>query len=71
MGEVQKKVGRNLKALILAKYRTVELFAHENGFSKGWLSLVISGRTDPKLGNAIRLAEALDVSLNDIYPGKK
>jgi len=71
METVRKKAGENLRALILAEYRTVELFCHENGFEKGWLSRILSGETDPLFSNAVRLAEALGCTLNDIYPGTK
>lgn len=65
-------IGQNLRALILEKgYRTVELFAHENSIDKGWLSRVIRGETDPSLGRAIKISEALGVTLDEIYPGRR
>lgn len=65
-------VSQNLRDLIKEKgYRSVELFAHENGFDKGWLHRVLRAEIDPSLGRAINLALALEVSLNDIFPGKK
>jgi len=70
--DLRKKVGRNLKALIKARgYRTLELFAHENGFSKSWVARIVRGDVDPKFTSMIRLAKALDADLLDLHPGRK
>lgn len=70
--DTRKKVGKNLKALIKARgYPTPELFAHENEFSKSWVYRIIRGEVDPVLSNAARLAKALGVTLDDLFPIKR
>jgi transcriptional regulator with XRE-family HTH domain len=69
--ETRRLLSRNFLAIIKRKgYRTVELFAHENGFDKGWLHRILRGETDPSFGRVVKLAKALGVDLNSLYPGK-
>lgn len=64
-----KIIGINIEALIRERgYRTVELFAHENDIPKGWLSDVIHGKKNLRILGFIRLADALEVSLDALYP---
>jgi predicted transcriptional regulator len=47
------------------------LFAHENEFEKSYIAKLVRGEVEPKLGNMVRLAKALDATLEDLYPMKK
>jgi transcriptional regulator with XRE-family HTH domain len=68
----RKILSRNLRALIKKDgYRTVELFAHENGFDKGWVHRILRCETEPLFSSLVRLAKALNVDLNELYPGKR
>jgi transcriptional regulator with XRE-family HTH domain len=70
--ETRRLLSKNLKAIIKRRgYRTVELFAHENGFDKGWIHRILRGETDPSFGRVVKLAKALGTDLNSLYPGKK
>jgi transcriptional regulator with XRE-family HTH domain len=72
MRSVRSALGKNLRALIAKKgYRTIELFAHENDIDKGWLYRVINGKVDPSFSRVVKLAKALGVGLEKLYPGKK
>lgn len=69
---IQKALGRNLRRLIKAGgYRTLELFAHENGFGKSWIARIVRGEVDPGFTRVVKIARALEVDLNEIYPLKK
>jgi transcriptional regulator with XRE-family HTH domain len=70
--DVRRAFGKRLRALIKAReYKTAELFAHENGFSKAWIYRLLKGERDPALSSLVRLARSLDVTLDDLYPMKR
>jgi transcriptional regulator with XRE-family HTH domain len=69
MEEMRRKIGQNLRGLILEQHSTVEQFCHIHGFDKTWIGRILKGERDPQLTNAIKIAEALGCTLNDIYPG--
>ncbi len=48
-------------------YPSVERFAYENGLDKSSLSKILKSRRRPRFDTLIRIAEALDVTLNDLY----
>ncbi len=49
----------------------MELFAHENNFEKGWVYRLVRAERDPILSSMVKLAKALDVTLEDLYPMKR
>ena len=48
-------------------YPSVERFAYENGLDKSSLSKILKGKRMPRFDTMIRIAEALDATLNDFY----
>lgn len=67
-----KTLGNNLRRAIKAKgYRTMELFAHENGFNKSWVARVVRGAVDPGFSRVVKLAKALGVTLDELHPIKR
>jgi transcriptional regulator with XRE-family HTH domain len=70
--ENRRTLGRTLRALLKAQgYPSVERFAYENGFSKSWLGKVMAGQVEPGFYKVVRIAKALEVTLEDLYPMKK
>ncbi|MEO7426333.1 MAG: helix-turn-helix transcriptional regulator [Fibrobacteria bacterium] len=70
--DIKKAFGKNLRAIIKSKgYKTVEIFAHENEFEKSWVYRMARGEREPGLTALVRLARALGVTLEDLYPMKK
>jgi DNA-binding phage protein len=51
------------RLIVLRKYRTVELFAHENELSKSTLSQALSGSRLLNLETLVKIAVALDVDV--------
>jgi len=67
--EIGKKFGENLRKFIKKRgYRSAELFAYENAIDKSALSKMLRGDRLPRLDTLIRIAEALEITLNDLYP---
>lgn len=67
--DIGPKIGDNLRKFIKKRgYRSAELFAYENAIDKSALSKMLRGERLPRVDTLIRIAEALDVTLNDIYP---
>jgi transcriptional regulator with XRE-family HTH domain len=61
-------VADRISRLILQRgYPSVERFAYENGLDKSSLSKILKGKRRPRFDTMIRIAEALDVTLNDFY----
>ncbi len=67
MGGVEARFRRRLRELVLTKYGSLDRFYLEHEFSKGHLSQILRGKTDPKLSTIVRLAQALDVELVDLF----
>jgi transcriptional regulator with XRE-family HTH domain len=62
-----KKIGARVRDRIRAKgYRSVELFAHETGIPQSVLSRLIAGSRGVSLPTFIRIANALETSLDDL-----
>jgi transcriptional regulator with XRE-family HTH domain len=58
----------NLRRFILENgYPSVERFAHENAIDKTTLSRILNGKREPRLSTLIRIAESLNLTLNDFY----
>ncbi len=67
MDVVQVVADRLSKLITQRGYSTVESFAYENGLDKSALSKILKGRRRPRFDTLIRIAEALGVTLNDLY----
>jgi len=66
---IGRKVGENLRKFIKKRgYRSVELFAYENAIDKSALSKILRGDRLPRVDTLVRIAEALEITLNDLYP---
>ena len=62
-----KKIGEKVNEKIRDRgYRSVELFAHETGISQSVLSRFISGSRSVNLSTIIKIARALEVSLDEL-----
>jgi transcriptional regulator with XRE-family HTH domain len=59
-------LGERLKQARLARNVSLTALARASGLSKGFLSQVESGATNPSLGSLQRLAEALSLSVSDL-----
>lgn len=59
-------LGERLKQERLARNMSLAAMARVSGLSKGFLSQVESGATNPSLGSLRRLAEALSISVADL-----
>ena len=58
----------NLRRFILeGGYPSVERFAHENAIDKTTLSRILNGKREPRLTTLIKIAECLNLTLNDFY----
>lgn len=67
--DAQTTLAENLQRLIAARgYPSVEKFSYELGFSKGGLGKILQGKRIPRFDTVVRLAKALEVTLNDLYP---
>lgn len=67
MGGVEATFRKRLRQLVIEKYGSLDRFYLEHDFSKGHLSQILRGRTDPKLGTIVRLAKALDVDFLELF----
>ncbi len=59
-------LGERLKQARLARNMSLTALARASGLSKGFLSQVESGATNPSLGSLQRLAQALSLSTSDL-----
>jgi transcriptional regulator with XRE-family HTH domain len=57
--DMRKLVGRNVKAVRLAKGMTQELLAEKSGFSQQYISDLERGRRNPTIVSLYELAQAL------------
>jgi transcriptional regulator with XRE-family HTH domain len=69
-GGVEATFRRRLRELVLAKYGSLDRFYLEHEFSKGHLSQILRGVTDPKLSTIVKLAKALDVEVIALFADK-
>lgn len=58
---------QRVRELILAKYRSLDRFYLETGFSKGHLSEILRGRSSPSVDTLIKLAKALEVDVCEFF----
>ncbi len=67
--EIEAVFIANLRSFIEVRgYKSVEKFAWEHGLSKGGIGKILQGKRIPRFDTAVRLAQALDITLNDLYP---
>lgn len=59
-------LGERLKRTRLAQNMSLSALARASGLSKGFLSQVETGATNPSLGSLHRLAQSLSISLSDL-----
>ena len=64
---LQKNVSEQLKILIKAKYKTIELFCYENDISKGTMSDILSNKKLPRLNTLKRITSSLNIQLSDFF----
>lgn len=64
--EVCKKFGEHLKTLRVDKGLSLNLFAYENDLNKSTLSRIENGIVDPKLTTLKKIADGLEIPLNEL-----
>lgn len=71
MAESEKwqRVGERVGLAIRQRgYKTIELFAHENGVDKSVLNRLIRGKREVRLSTFIKILDALDLHIAELYP---
>jgi transcriptional regulator with XRE-family HTH domain len=67
--EKWQRVGERVGALIRTRgYKTVELFAHENGVDKSVLNRLIRGKREVRLSTFLKILDALNINITELYP---
>jgi|GEM_PF-2136455 len=67
--EKWQRVGERVGSMIrLRGYKTVELFAHENGVDKSVLNRLIRGKREVRLSTFLKILDALDLGIAELYP---
>ena len=64
--EIQKKLGKNIKKFRKKRKISLNLLAYENDINKSTLSRVENGLVDPKLTTVYKIAQSLDVTIDDL-----
>ena len=67
MTTLTKKLGKRISQIRRQRHLTSERLAYENGISKGYLSDIENGKRLPSLKLLEKIAQALDVSLRDLF----
>lgn len=57
---------RRVRELIQEKYRSLDRFYPETGFSKGHLSDILRGKGSPTVSTLTKIAAALEVEVRDL-----
>jgi transcriptional regulator with XRE-family HTH domain len=60
------KLGLNLKRIRTKKNISQGDIAKELGVSRGFISTIENGKTNPTLATIVKLAKAINVSINDL-----
>lgn len=71
MAETEKwqRIGERVGVAIRQRgYKTIELFAHENGVDKSVLNRLIRGKREVRLSTFIKILDALDLNIAELYP---
>ncbi len=58
---------RRVRELIQEKYRSLDHFYLETGFSKGHLSDILRGKGSPTVATLAKIAAALEVEVRDLF----
>jgi transcriptional regulator with XRE-family HTH domain len=67
--EKWQRIGERVGVLIRTRgYKTVELFAHENGVDKSVLNRLIRGKREVRLSTFLKILDALDLGIAELYP---
>jgi transcriptional regulator with XRE-family HTH domain len=70
--EIGQTLGENIRKFIKKRgYQSVERFAYENAIDKSALSKILRGERRPQVNTLVFIAEALEVTLQDLYPMPK
>jgi len=64
--EVKNMVNDKLKKLILTKFKTESEFASRVGVTRQKMNKITQGKYIPKIGEAGRMADALEVSIDEL-----
>ena len=65
--KVEALFRRRVRSLIQEKYRSLDRFYLETGFSKGHLSEILRGKGSPTVATLVKIAAALDVDVRDLF----
>ncbi|MGX1694080.1 helix-turn-helix domain-containing protein [Microbacterium keratanolyticum] len=63
-------LGVRVRELREARTLSQEAFAHKAGLDRTYVSGIERGRRNPTLDVLYRLADALEVEVRDLFPGK-
>ena len=68
---IQKEFGENLERLIAEKFPSRDAFLKKSDLEmyKANLHRIIKGQDEPKLTTLYKIAEALDISVRELFPG--
>jgi transcriptional regulator with XRE-family HTH domain len=67
--KLHKAISRNIQAYLETQGKTAEKLAYEAGISKGLLSNILSLKKQPGLDTLQKLAQGLDVKVEDLVKG--
>lgn len=65
--EIQKKFGKRLRYLRRSRDLSQEQLAESIGLSAAFISLLERGTSSPSLETIVKLAEALDVEVGELF----
>jgi len=65
--KVEALFRRRVRSLIQEKYRSLDRFYLETGFSKGHLSEILRGKGSPTVATLVKIAAALDIEVRDLF----
>jgi transcriptional regulator with XRE-family HTH domain len=60
-------IRETLRIKIREDYKSNEEFAYANGIDKSTLSRILNGARDPRVSTLLKIAESLNLTLNDLY----
>ncbi|MBU1450862.1 MAG: XRE family transcriptional regulator [Proteobacteria bacterium] len=63
----EKDIGKKIREIRLSKGKTLEDLAKKTQFTKGYISKIENSKKGPPVSSLIRIAEALDVTISEIF----